>query len=379
VKIAPQYTGDTVHVLDASRAVGVVAALIDPRQRAEFGAKNRAEQDKLRQLFAYKTEKPLRPYTEARAAKPALTHDAANAPQPEFLGRRELLGFPLEEIAAYIDWTFFFTAWELRGKFPRILESAEYGPAARELFAHGKDLLARIIEGRRLTANAVYGFWPANADGDDIVLYTDESRARELVRFAMLRQQQSDGDTCKSLADFVAPVGSGVADHVGAFALTAGIGCDVLVREFEAAHDDYQAIMTKALADRLAEAFAELLHQRARREWGYARAETLTNEQLIEEKYRGIRPAFGYPACPDHTEKGKLFELLRATEIDMTLTESFAMLPAASVSGIYLAHPAARYFNVGRIGKDQVEDYARRKAMRVPDVERWLGPSLGYS
>ncbi|HLV64795.1 MAG TPA: methionine synthase, partial [Polyangiaceae bacterium] len=380
VKIAPEYSGITAHVLDASRAVGVVASLLDEKKRAEFVEANAAEQKKLRELFAYKTEKPLISLEEARARRPKLEHLAEQTPQAPFIGRRELRSFPLAEITRYIDWTFFFTAWELRGKYPKILESPEYGAAARELFAHGKELLARIVEQRSLTANAVYGFWPAQSDGDDIVLYRDATCSEELVRFPCLRQQSArDGQPCRALSDFVAPRGSGVVDSVGAFAVTAGIGADELVRHFERDHDDYHAIMVKALADRLAEAFAELLHERVRREWGYAADERLTNEELIAEKYRGIRPAFGYPACPDHTEKQRLFTLLDAPSVGITLTESLAMLPPASVSGLYLAHPAAGYFNVGRIGKDQVEDYARRKNMAVADVERWLSSNLGYA
>ncbi|MCA9600388.1 MAG: methionine synthase, partial [Myxococcales bacterium] len=268
----------------------------------------------------------------------------------------------------------------LRGKFPKILEHATYGAAARELYDHGRALLDRIVKEKALTLRGVYGFWPANRDGDDILVWTDASRKKEQTRFSMLRQQQvkAGDEPYLSLADFVAPVATGLSDHIGAFAVTAGIGTDDLVARFEKEHDDYHAIMSKALADRLAEAFAEYLHARARREWGYGKDEKLTNEELIDEKYRGIRPAFGYPACPDHTEKTKLFELLGAAKEGITLTESLAMLPAASVSGIYLAHPASRYFMVGRIDRDQVEDYAKRKGMTLAEAERWLSPNLGY-
>ncbi|HBZ70300.1 MAG TPA: methionine synthase, partial [Deltaproteobacteria bacterium] len=287
---------------------------------------------------------------------------------------------PLESLVPYIDWTFFFSAWELKGRYPKILEHPEHGAAARELYDHGRELLKRICDEKLLRARGVYGFWPAASDGDDIVLYTDESRKSELMRFCMLRAQQTGepGRPNRSLADWIAPVGSGLADHLGAFAVTAGLGAAELARRFEASLDDYSAILVKALADRLAEAFAEWLHARVRREWGYGREEHLTNEELIEEKYRGIRPAFGYPACPDHSEKRKLFALLDAEAVGMELTEHFAMLPAASVSGIYLAHPQARYFTVGRIGRDQVEEYARRKGTTVREVERWVGPNLGY-
>jgi 5-methyltetrahydrofolate--homocysteine methyltransferase len=376
VKIAPGYGESTVHVLDASRAVGVVSALLDPRQKAELDRQNREEQERLRVLHAGKRAKPLATLTEANAGAPRLEH--GDRPLPAFLGRRELRAFPLEELAPYIDWTFFFTAWELRGTFPAILQHPKYGEAARDLYAAGRKLLDQIIAGKLLEARAVYGFWPAAAEGNDVVLYTDEQRRSERLRFPMLRQQQvREEKVFRSLADFVAPREEG-PDHVGAFAVTAGIGADELAHKFEQEQDDYSAIIVKALADRLAEAFAELLHARARREWGYGAGETLTNEELIAEKYRGIRPAFGYPACPDHTEKDKLFALLEAPALGITLTESFAMYPAASVSGLYFAHPQSRYFNVGRIGRDQVEDYARRKGMSIADVERWLAPNLGY-
>jgi 5-methyltetrahydrofolate--homocysteine methyltransferase len=284
------------------------------------------------------------------------------------------------EIAEYIDWTFFFSAWDLKGRFPRILDHPRYGEAARELYDHGRELLARIIDEKLLTPRGVYGFWPAASDGDDIVVFADPTRDRERVRFPMLRQQTAmpGGKPNRSLADFVAPLESGLRDHIGAFAVTSGPETATLARDYEKAHDDYNAIMVKALADRLAEAFAEYLHQRARREWGYGRDEELTGEELIAEKYRGIRPAFGYPACPDHSEKRTLFALLDAPAVGITLTETCAMVPAGSVSGIYLAHPEARYFTVGRIARDQVEAYAARKHMTRQEVERWLAPNLGY-
>jgi 5-methyltetrahydrofolate--homocysteine methyltransferase len=287
---------------------------------------------------------------------------------------------PLETLVPFIDWTFFFHAWELKGRVPAIFDHPQYGAAARELYDNAQALLATLVRDGRLTASGVYGFWPANADGDDIVLFEDEARARERLRFNMLRQQEpiADGKPNRSLADFVAPISSGRADYLGAFAVTAGIGAADLVAAFEREHDDYQAIMVKALADRLAEAFAEYLHAEARREWGYGRDERLTVDDLVAEKFRGIRPAFGYPACPDHTEKAKLFELLDAPSVGIGLTDSFAMTPPASVSGLYLAHPRAAYFMVGRIGADQVADYARRKGLSVDEVERWLAPNLAY-
>jgi 5-methyltetrahydrofolate--homocysteine methyltransferase len=378
VKIAPERPAPVVHVHDASRAVGVVQALRDPESRRAFDAKNRVEQERERELHKGKRDKALVPFAQAnqRRARLAFT----DLPMPERLGRQTLLDYPLAELARYIDWTFFFTAWELRGRFPAILDHPEYGAAARDLYANAQTLLAELIAKKSLRANAVYGFWPAASDGNDLVLYSDESRAREAVRFQTLRQQQqkTDDKPHLALADFVAPVGSGARDHVGAFAVTAGLGADELAAELSARHDDYDAIIVKALADRLAEAFAELLHQRARREWGYGGAENLSMDDLIDERYRGIRPAFGYPACPDHSEKGKLFELLDAGAAGLRLTETYAMWPGASVSGLYLAHPEARYFLLGRIGRDQVADVAARRGVALAEVERWLAPSLGY-
>ena len=287
----------------------------------------------------------------------------------------------LAEIAEYIDWTFFFTAWELRGRFPAILESSRYGAAARELYDDGRELLHKIIDGKLLTPRAVYGFWPANSEGDDIALYAAPNREVELARFPMLRQQrvQQERDPCYSLADFVAPRESGVVDYVGAFAVTTGLGAGELAAEYERDLDDYHAIIVKALADRLAEAYTELLHARVRAEWGYAPDEDLDVQDLIAERYRGIRPALGYPACPDHSEKETLFGLLDAREIGLDLTESFAMTPAASVSGIYLAHPRARYFSVGRSDRDQIEDYAKRKGVTEAEVERWITATQPYT
>ncbi len=379
VKIAPQYSHPVLHVLDASRAVGAVASLIDPKNREATDAKNREEQAKLRQLHADKEKKPLLPFAQANARRAALTFRPEDIAAPELFGTRIVEG-DLAEIAEYIDWTFFFTAWEIRGKFPALLDHPDHGPAARDLYEHAQKLLRRILDEKLLTARAVHGFWRAASDGNDIVVYGDEAREQELTRFPMLRQQlvKDANDPCRSLADFVAPRASGLADSIGAFAVTAGIGADALAAKFVAELDDYHAIMTKALADRLAEAFAELLHRRVRREWGYGNDEDLTIAELSAEKYRGIRPAFGYPACPDHSEKARLFSLLGAERIGMTLTETFAMVPAASVSGLYFAHPEARYFMVGRLGRDQVEDYARRKGIPVSEAERWLAPNLGY-
>jgi 5-methyltetrahydrofolate--homocysteine methyltransferase len=376
VKIAPAYPGTTVHVLDASRAVGVVSSLIDPKRRAAFDAANRTEQGRMRDVYADKVARPIVPFADASARRPARTWGPGDVATPAFLGRRTLDPFPLAELVPYIDWRFFFTAWELPGRFPEVLDDPVYGETARDLYGAAERLLARMVGERLVTARGVYGFWPAQSDGDDVVLYTDESRSAEACRFPMLRRQA--GEPFLSLADFVAPRASGVHDYVGAFAVTAGIGADVLARQFERERDDYSAIIVKALADRLAEAFAELLHERARREWGTETGPRLSQRALLREQYRGIRPAFGYPACPDHSEKTSLFGLLDPGAVGITLTEHGAMLPAASVSGLYFGHPDARYFSVGRIGRDQVEDYARRKGMAVEQVERWLAPNLAY-
>jgi 5-methyltetrahydrofolate--homocysteine methyltransferase len=376
VKIAPAYEKVTVHVLDASRAVEVVSTLMSPDKATGFDRENKAKQAEIRAQYAGRGRRPLLSYAEARANAPTL--DWVDVPKPSFIGRKLLDDEPLADIASYIDWTLFFSTWELKGSFPAILEHPRYGAAATELFEHAQELLGRIVESRLLRARGAYGFWPAASDGDDIIVYADDSRTRELLRFNMLRQQEAlpSGQPNRSLADFIAPRSSGVADYLGAFAVTAGLGADELVRRYERQHDDYRAIMVKALADRLAEAFAEYLHARVRREWGYGANEVLTNDDLIAEKYRGIRPAFGYPACPDHTEKIKLFDLLGAERAGIKLTESCAMLPAASVSGLYLSHPQARYFMLGRIGRDQLEHYASRKSQGVDATARWLAEHL---
>jgi 5-methyltetrahydrofolate--homocysteine methyltransferase len=378
VKIAPVYQRPIVHVLDASRVVGVVSDLMDPTRRRELDVKNREDQQRLRVLHGRKRAAPSYTFAEAKQRRAELSFESIAV--PEFTGRRVLSRYSLAEIARYIDWTFFFHAWELRGKFPELLEHPERGAAARELFADGQAMLKRIIDEELVSANAVYGFWPAASVGETIVLYADEARTREIARFPMLRQQQKLGDTsepCKSLADFVAPLG-GPLDYVGAFAVTAGVGAEAAARRFEAANDDYSAILLKALADRLAEAFAECLHEKARREWGYGKSEQLANEDLIAERYRGIRPAFGYPACPDHAPKTTLFELLNAGEAGIELTENLAMLPAASVSGLYFAHPDARYFAIGPVQRDQVEAYAKEIGISVAETESRIAPSLGY-
>jgi 5-methyltetrahydrofolate--homocysteine methyltransferase len=378
VKIAPEYSGATVHVLDASRVVDVVSNLLSTTERPRFEQANRAQQATLREQHGARRERPLLSYEAALENRLEIDWRAARLPVPSSLGRRQLDAVPLEDLLPYIDWTFFFAAWELKGRFPAILDHPQYGAAARELYGNARTLLDRIVAERLLEARGVYGFWPSASDDDDIIVFGDESRSRERLRFNMLRQQETMPDRRPnlSLADFVAERASGTADCIGAFAVTAGIGVDQLVRRFEQAHDDYSAILVKALADRLAEAFAAFLHARVRAE---LQIEDATSpEDVIAERHRGIRPGFGYPACPDHSEKFKLFELLNAGAVGLELTEHAAMLPAASVSGLYLSHPNARYFSVGRLGEDQIAAYARRKGLSTEAVERWLAPSLGY-
>ncbi|MEW6073511.1 MAG: methionine synthase [Planctomycetota bacterium] len=380
VKIAPHLPQVTVHVKDASRAVGVVSTLLDADRRATFAAENAAEQERQRRFYLSKLGKPLATLAEARANRPAIVWREEDVVRPRVVGRRTVEDAPIREISNFIDWTFFFSTWELKGKFPQILGHPRYGEAARDLFANGLKMLQKIIDERLLAARGVYGFYPANSEGDDIVLFADEERTRELTRFPMLRQQQRHavGQPNHSLADFVAPLDSELPDWIGAYAVTTGIGAAELARQYRDRLDDYNAIMVQALADRLAEAFAEYLHARARREWGYAPDELLTREEMIAEEYRGIRPAFGYPACPDHTPKRLLFDLLDAPAVGIELTENFAMVPAASVSGLFLSHPAAKYFGIGRIGADQVKDYAARIGLDVAEAERRLSAELGY-
>jgi 5-methyltetrahydrofolate--homocysteine methyltransferase len=371
VKIAPAYGQPTLHVLDASRVVGVVSDLLEPERRERLDHENRTQQERLRELHSEKERKPLLSLPRARKNRTPIEWHADDLPAPAFTGPR-VVEPSLAVLRDYVDWTFFFHAWELKGRFPKILDDAVVGAAARDLYENANELLDEIVAGRLLQARGVYGFWPAAAEGDDVVLENG-------VRFPMLRQQgdHQDSRPNRSLADFVAPAETGLADHVGAFAVTAGIGADELADRFAAENDDYRSIMVKALADRLAEAFAEYLHETARREW-YESGGKLPNEELIAESYRGIRPAFGYPACPDHSEKLTLFALLEAEAVGIELTESFAMIPGASVSGLYFGHPAARYFSVGRIARDQVEDYAARKGASLSEAERWLSPNLAY-
>ncbi|HYN04997.1 MAG TPA: methionine synthase, partial [Vicinamibacteria bacterium] len=381
VRIAPVYKGPVVHVLDASRAVGVVSQLKSAVHRPAFDAENRREQERLRHEHANRrSERPLLPIEEARRRRARIDWAAYEPPQPSFQGAREL-AVPLADLVPFVDWTPFFSAWELRGTYPRIFENPEWGSKARELFDDAQAMLKTLVEGGRLKARAVYGFFPANAAGDDIEVYADDSRAGRLGTLHTLRQQadKGEGEAAQALADFVAPSETRLADWIGAFALTAGLGAEELAAGHEKEHDDYAAIMVKALADRLAEALAEWLHKKARADWGYGAGEALSIEELVKEKYRGIRPAPGYPACPDHTEKRLLFDLLGGEDrVGIQLTETFAMRPAASVCGFYFAHPQSRYFALGKIGRDQVLDYHRRKGMDLRAVERWLAPNLDY-
>jgi 5-methyltetrahydrofolate--homocysteine methyltransferase len=378
VKIAPHYRNPVIHVLDASRAVGVVSALLSDELRPDFEAKTAADYERLRLEHASRNkDNKLIPIAEARANRTPVEWAGYTPPAPEFTGVR-VVEPPLATLVDFIDWSPFFHTWELRGRYPAIFDDATYGAQARELFDDAQALLKRILEEQSFQARGVMAFWPANAEGDDVRLYTDASRSATLETFHFLRQQMHKpaGQHNHALADYVAP--AGIADYLGGFAV--GIhGGDEMARRFEKENDDYSAILAKALADRLAEAFAEYLHQQARIAWGYGGAEHLTREQMILEQYRGIRPAAGYPACPDHTEKATLFALLEAeARAGVRLTESYAMHPGAAVSGIYFSHPESKYFGVGKINRDQVADYAVRKGATVEYIEKWLAPNLGY-
>ncbi len=384
VKIEPNYlAGPTIYVTDASRAVGVAGSLLSDDLRDDYVDKIRKEYAEVRVHHGGRKAKvPMHDLGQARAN--AFRGDWAHytPPAPSFLGVRTFDHYPLSELVDFIDWSPFFHTWELVGSYPKILDDAVVGEQARALFDDARAMLKLLVEEEWLTARGAFGFFPAQRSGDDVILYADETRREVLTVLHHLRQQavKPPGQPNYALADFVAPLDSGVADYVGGFAVTAGIGIEAHLDRFASEHDDYSSIMLKALADRLAEAFAECLHGRVRREfWGYVPDEHLSNQELIKEEYRGIRPAPGYPACPDHTEKATLFRILDAeARTGIQLTESFAMYPASSVSGWYFAHPASRYFNVGKIGRDQVEDYARRKGLPLADMERWLAPVLAY-
>jgi 5-methyltetrahydrofolate--homocysteine methyltransferase len=381
VKIAPAYGKPVVHVQDASRAVGVVASLKNPAQCGPFVEQIRSEQEKIRERYRGPQTAALVSLEEARRRKLKLDWNNYQPPKPSFTGNRTWESVPLDALTPLIDWTPFFHAWELKGTYPALLEDARVGPRAKELFDDAQKLLAEIVSRRLLTARGVAGFFPANSVGDDIEVYADPSRTRLLATFCTLRQQMEkpEPEPELALADFIAPKETGLEDYLGAFAVTAGIGAAELSARFEKAHDDYNSILAKALADRLAEALAEWMHKQARDAWGFGKDEHLAPADLLRERYRGIRPAPGYPAQPDHTEKTALFELLDAEKATgIQLTENFAMLPAASVCGLYFSHPQSRYFAVGKIGRDQVLDYQRRKGLELRAVERWLGPYLNY-
>jgi 5-methyltetrahydrofolate--homocysteine methyltransferase len=378
VKIAPGYGQPVVHVLDASRAVPVVSSLISKEQRPAFAKQIREEYDRVRAQHGGQKAKLLS-LEAARANAPKLKFD--DLPKPESSAVTTVENGSLAEIAKFIDWSPFFHTWELRGRYPAILNHEKHGEEARKLFADAQELLQRIIREKLLTPRCVYGILPANSVGDDVEVYEDESRQHVRATFHFLRQQIAKDDKTPNycLADFIAPKSGKSVDYIGGFAVTSGHGLKELVEKFKADHDDYNAIMAEALADRLAEAFAEGLHKQVRNEWGYGKAEKLTTEDLIEEKYRGIRPAAGYPACPDHTEKGILWKLLDVEKnAGIRLTENFAMWPGSSVSGLYFAHPESKYFAVGKLGRDQLLDYHVRKGMTLQEAEKWLSPWLNY-
>jgi 5-methyltetrahydrofolate--homocysteine methyltransferase len=380
VKIAPHYSEPVVHILDASRAVPVTTSLLSDEGKSAFVAQHRADYEALRKAHSA-PKLSIVSLEDARKRRTPIEWRAEDLPTPSFTGVRVLDNFPLATLREFIDWSPFFHTWGLKGIYPRILEHPEHGAQARQVFSEGNALLDVMIEKKLITARGVYGFFNASAIGDDVVLSADDERETVLERFHFLRQQSNKegSEPCRSLADFIAPKETGLSDHLGAFAVTSGIGLKELCESYKAKHDDYNAIMAEALADRLAEAFAECLHKCVRDEWGYGRAEGLSNADLIQEKYRGIRPAAGYPACPDHTEKGPLWRLLDVqANTGMLITESFAMWPGSSVSGLYFAHPESRYFSLGKIDRDQVADYSKRKGMSLGEVERWLGQNLNY-
>jgi len=381
IKIAPHYSEPVVHVLDASRAVPVTTSLLSEENKAAFVEQHRGEYEALRKAHAAPRQKGV-PIEIARQRRTPIAWRAEDISVPSFTGVRVLDNFPLATLREFIDWSPLFHAWGLKGIYPRILDDEKQGEQARQIFMEANVLLDRMVNENLVSARGVYGFFPANAVGDDIELYADDTRSNVLDRFHFLRQQadREGSEPCRSLADFIAPKETGLRDYVGAFAVTSGLGLKELTEKLKAEHDDYNAIMVEAIADRLAEAFAECLHKQVRDEWGYGCDENLSNDELIHEKYRGIRPAPGYPACPDHTEKGTIWNLLDVqAKTGIIITESFAMWPGSSISGLYFAHPESRYFSLGKIDRDQVADYQERKGMSLGEVERWLGPNLNYN
>jgi 5-methyltetrahydrofolate--homocysteine methyltransferase len=380
VKIAPNYSEPVIHILDASRAVPVTTTLLSDDGKSDFVVQHRADYEALRKAHSAPKQQVVS-LEVARARRTPIEWRAEDLPTPAFTGVRVLDNFPLATLREYIDWSPFFHTWGLKGVYPRILKDERQGVEATKIFNDANALLDLIIEKNLITARGVYGFFAASAVGDDVELYIDNTRGKMLERLHFLRQQanREGSEPCRSLVDFIAPKETGLPDHIGAFAVTSGIGLPQLCEKYRAEHDDYNAIMAEAIADRLAEAFAECLHKRVRDEWGYGCAENLSPAELIQEKYRGVRPAPGYPACPDHTEKGTIWRLLDVEKnTGMIITESFAMWPGSSVSGLYFAHPQSRYFSLGKIDRDQVVDYHERKGMTIAEVERWLGPNLNY-
>jgi 5-methyltetrahydrofolate--homocysteine methyltransferase len=380
VKIAPAYDGPVLHVMDASRSVGVVERLLSKEHRDKYIAVNRADQDQAAASYRDRQQK-LTPYATALEKRFATDWKNVRIDTPSFTGTKVLDNVPLVEIRPYIDWSPYFMTWELKGKFPKIFKDPIVGEIAKEVYEKANEMLDKVIAEDSLRAKAAYGFWPAASDGDDIIVYTDESRTTEAKRFYCLRQQWERKGTTdyRSLADYIAPADSGRKDYVGGFVVTSGIGAEVLSKKYKDELDDENSIIVSAVADRLAEALAEMLHARARTDWGFGADEGLSTDEMIGEKYRGIRPAAGYPACPDHTEKRTLFELLDAEKnTGVELTSSYAMYPGASVSGLYFGHPESRYFAVDRVTKDQIQSYAKRKGQSIREVEKWLSPNLAY-
>jgi len=384
VKIAPSYSGPTIHVLDASRSVGVASKLISETDKKDFIEQNRLEYEQVRETYQGKSRKFV-DLSTARSKKPQFNWTRESISKPKFIGFKVFEDFDLNEIRNYIDWTFFFHAWEMKGKYPKIFEHPEKGEEAKKLFADANHLLDQIIDKKMLKAKAIVGIHPANGVGDSTELYADESKKQVIAHFHHLRQQldieeEGESNSYLSLADFIAPKETGLTDYIGTFAVTTGIGTDEWVKKFEQDNDDYNAIMMKVLADRLAEAFTELMHEKVRKEiWGYASDESFELDDLLKSRYQGIRPAFGYPACPDHSEKQTLFNLLEANKkLEMVLTENFAVWPAASVCGLIFASPESKYFGLGRITKEQIEDYSARKGISIELAERYLNTNLGY-